>query len=120
MTDEHNAHRQLGAHFARHNTRTHSADEYVNLEDRTIHSNTVGGYFSIFKRGVKGVFQFCGEQHLHRHLAEFEFGYNNRVALGCDDGDRADALLQAIVGKRLLLQAIVGKRLTNNPTHGIA
>ena len=41
----------------------------MNLEDRSIHSNTVEGYFSIFKRGMKGVYQHCGEQHLHRYLA---------------------------------------------------
>ena len=53
---------------------------------------------------MKGVYQFCGEQHLHHYLAEFEFRYNNRVALGCNDPDRADALLSGIVGKRLTCQ----------------
>jgi hypothetical protein len=53
---------------------------------------------------MRGVYQFCGEQHLHRYLAEFEFRYNNRVALGCNDTDRADALLNGIVGKRLTYQ----------------
>ena len=51
--------------------------------------NTVEGYFSIFKRGMKGIYQHCGEQHLHRYLAEYEFRYNNREALGCNDSDRA-------------------------------
>jgi len=101
MTDEHGAYRQLGAHFARHGTTTHSAGEYVNLEDRTIHSNTVEGYFSIFKRGMKGIYQHCGEEHLHRYLAEFEFRYNNRAKLGFNDNDRAGNALRGIVGKRL-------------------
>ncbi|MXP13317.1 IS1595 family transposase [Altererythrobacter confluentis] len=101
MTDEHSGYRDVKNIFAAHGTTSHGKGEYVNLEDRSIHSNTVEGYFSIFKRGMKGVYQFCGEQHLHRYLAEFEFRYNNRVALGCNDGDRADAMLKGIVGKRL-------------------
>ena len=91
-------------YFADHGTTSHGRGQYVDLEDRTVHSNTVEGYFSIFKRGMKGVYQHCGEQHLHRYLAEFEFRYNNRVALGVDDTDRADTLLQGVVGKRLTYQ----------------
>jgi transposase-like protein len=101
MTDEHSGYRDMHKFFAAHGTTSHGRGEYVNLKDRSIHSNTVEGYFSIFKRGMKGVYQFCGEQHLHRYLAEFEFRYNNRVALGCNDSDRADALLSGIIGKRL-------------------
>ncbi|WP_285711415.1 IS1595 family transposase [Erythrobacter oryzae] len=104
MTDEHSGYRDMGKFFAAHGTTSHGRGQYVNLEDRSIHSNTVEGYFSIFKRGMKGVYQFCGEQHLHRYLAEFEFRYNNRVALGCNDSDRADALLSGIIGKRLTYQ----------------
>ena len=37
-----------------------------------VHTNTVEGYFSIFKRGMKGVYQHCGKQHLHRYAAEFD------------------------------------------------
>ncbi|WP_206694651.1 IS1595 family transposase [Novosphingobium sp. NBM11] len=87
MTDEHSGYRDMGKFFADHGTTSHGRGEYVNLEDRTVHSNTVEGYFSIFKRGMKGVYQHCGEQHLHRYLAEFEFRYNNRVALGADSDD---------------------------------
>jgi transposase-like protein len=101
MTDEHSGYRDAGKFFAAHGTTSHGRGEYVNLEDRTVHSNTVEGYFSIFKRGMKGVYQHCGEQHLHRYLAEFEFRYNNRTALGCNDTDRSVAALSGIVGKRL-------------------
>ena len=101
MTDEHSGYRDAGKFFASHGTTSHGRGEYVNLEDRTIHSNTVEGYFSIFKRGMKGIYQHCGEQHLHRYLAEYEFRYNNRAALGCNDADRSNALLGGIVGKRL-------------------
>ena len=101
MTDEHNAYRAIGNEFAGHGTTTHSAGQYVDLTDRTIHSNTVEGYFSIFKRGMKGIYQHCGEQHLHRYLAEYEFRYNNRVGNGVDDRQRADVALAGIVGKRL-------------------
>jgi transposase-like protein len=101
MTDEHSGYRDMGKFFAAHGTTSHGRGEYVNLEDRTIHSNTVEGYFSIFKRGMKGVYQHCGEQHLHRYLAEYEFRYNNRAALGCNDTDRSVAALSGIIGKRL-------------------
>ncbi|CAN5336105.1 IS1595 family transposase [soil metagenome] len=101
MTDEHNAYTTIANHFAAHGTTTHSAGQYVDLNDRRIHSNTVEGYFSIFKRGMKGIYQHCGEQHLHRYLAEFEFRYNNRIANGCDDKDRNLEALKGISGKRL-------------------
>ena len=101
MTDEHSGYRDMHRYFAGHGTTSHGKGEYVNLEDRTIHSNTVEGYFSIFKRGMKGVYQHCGEQHLHRYLAEFEFRYNNRASNGVDDRARADGALKGIIGKRL-------------------
>ncbi|KEQ53703.1 IS1595 family transposase [Sphingobium chlorophenolicum] len=110
MTDEHSGYRDMGKFFAAHGTTSHGKGQYVDLTDRTVHSNTVEGYFSIFKRGMKGVYQLCSERHLHRYLAEFEFRYNNRIALGCNDADRADALLSGVIGKRL----------TYNPVGGIA
>jgi hypothetical protein len=74
----------------------------VRYEDgEAIHTNTVEGYFSIFKRGMKGVYQHCSEKHLHRYLAEFDFRYNNRVRLGVDDQERAERAMLGILGKRL-------------------
>ena len=66
-----------------------------------IHTNSVEGYFSVFKRGMRGVYQHCGEKHLHRYLAEFDFRFNNRVKLGVDDTQRTNNALRGIVGKRL-------------------
>ncbi len=86
-------------HFKSHETVTHSADEYVRGD---VYTNTVEGFFSTFKRGMRGVYQHCGEKHLHRYLAEFEFRYNSRIALGIGDAERADGILKGIVGKRLL------------------
>ena len=76
--------------------------EYVRGE---IHTNTVEGYYSIFKRGMKGVYQHCAEKHLHRYLAEFDFRYSNRVALGYDDEVRSVKAMQGISGKRLTYRA---------------
>ena len=101
MTDESNIYRSVPKHFAAHGTTNHSAGQYVDYELPAVHSNTVEGYFSIFKRGMKGVYQHCSEAHLHRYLAEFEFRYNNREALGCNDRDRSQAALRGISGKRL-------------------
>ena len=70
----------------------------------TFTTNTIEGFFSIFKRGMKGVYQHCGHNHLHRYLAEFDFRYNNRVALGVKDSERADKLLLGVKGKRLTYQ----------------
>jgi hypothetical protein len=76
----------------------HEKEEYVRGE---IHSNTVENYHSIFKRGMKGVYQHCSEKHLHRYLSEFDFRYSNRVGLGIGDEARAEKALQGITVKRL-------------------
>ncbi len=99
MTDEGPWYKAIGWQFATHNTVTHSKAEYV--RDEYIHSNTVENYYSIFKRGMKGVYQHCKEKHLHRYLAEFDFRYSNRIALGVDDEMRAGRALKGISGKRL-------------------
>jgi transposase-like protein len=106
MTDEAGLYRGpfLRSTFLGHGTVHHQSGEYGRGR---IHSNTVEGFFSIFKRGMKGVYQHCAEKHLHRYLAEFDFRYNNRIALGCDDENRASALLRGIVGKRLTYKACV-------------
>jgi transposase-like protein len=103
MTDELGTYRRIGQRFASHDTVTHSAEEYVRkLEDGTkAHTNTVEGYFSIFKRGMVGVYQHCNERHLPRYLAEFDFRYSNRVALGVDDAERSTRAIKGIQGKRL-------------------
>ncbi len=101
MTDEHVMYRKIGREFAEHGAVHHYKKEYARGD---ITTNTVEGAFSIFKRGMRGVYQFCAEKHLHRYLAEFEFRYSNREATGCNDEDRANALLRGIVGKRLTYQ----------------
>lgn len=101
-TDESRLYGTTKHHFADHHTVIHSGNEYVRDEgERTVHTNTVEGYFSVFKRGMKGTYQHCAEKHLHRYLAEFDFRYNNRIALGVNDETRADRMVKGIVGKRL-------------------
>jgi transposase-like protein len=103
MTDDAATYYQKLDDFAGHETVNHSAEEYVRHEagKPVIHTNTVEGYFSIFKRGMKGVYQHCSEKHLHRYLAEFDFRYNNRSALGVGDVARSEIALYGVVGKRL-------------------
>jgi transposase-like protein len=104
LTDDAGQYRPIGKMFAAHGTTAHTKGNYVSRENPLIHTQTVEGSFSIFKRGMRGIYQFCAEKHLHRYLAEFEFRYNNRVALGYNDADRSDIMLRGIVGKRLTYQ----------------
>ena len=98
MTDEPGIYTKLGKEFAEHQAVVHSADEYVRGD---AHTNTVEGFFSIFKRGFKGIYQHCGENHLHRYLTEYDFRYNNRIAFGIDDLARMNTALAQVEGKRL-------------------
>lgn len=98
MTDEAGQYRIVGPEFARHGHVNHGADEYVRGD---AHTNTIEGYFSILKRGLTGVYHHVGQQHLKRYLAEFDFRYNERSALGVEDTERAEKALRGTVGKRL-------------------
>ncbi len=97
-TDESKLYHAVGKEFADHETVNHSAKEYGRGDVTT---NTVEGYFAIFKRGMKGIYQHCGEKHLHRYLAEYDFRYNTRTALGYNDGDRAALAIKGADGRRL-------------------
>lgn len=98
MIDTHGGYLHIGKEFARHEMVDHGSLEYVRGD---VHSNTVEGYFSILKRGIVGVYHHVSQKHLHRYLAEFDFRYNNRVALGVDDVMRAATALKSAEGKRL-------------------
>ena len=98
VTDDSNLYPSSAANFAQHSSVNHSADEYVRGD---IHTNTIEGVFSIFKRGMIGTYQQCGEQHLQRYLAEFDFRYSNREKLGINDVSRAAIALKQAKGKRL-------------------
>ena len=63
------------------------------------------GSYSVFKRGMKGIYQHCSERHLHRYVAEFDFRYNNPVRLGVGDGRRTSNALKGIAGKRLMYRS---------------
>lgn len=97
-TDESRLYHGMDEHFAAHESVKHSADEYVRGD---VHTNSAEGYISIFKRGMRGVYQHCGEKHLHRYLAEYDFRYNHRSALGIKDGERAALAIKGADGKRL-------------------
>jgi hypothetical protein len=98
-TDESGIYWRVGEEFKTHRTVNHSAEEYVRGD---AHTNTVEGMFSILKRGIYGIYQHVSEAHLQRYLHEFDFRYNNRVALGIDDAERATRAIQGAAGKRLL------------------
>jgi transposase-like protein len=102
-TDEAKHYRQPAREFAAHGVVVHGTGEYGRGD---VHTNTIEGFFSIFKRGMKGVYQHCGKGHLHRYAAEFDFRYSNRSAKGVEDVMRADIALLGVVGKRLTYQTI--------------
>jgi transposase-like protein len=94
-TDESRLYVKVGAEFAAHETVNHAGKEYARGDVTT---NTVEGYFSIFKRGMRGNYQHCAEKNLHRYLAEFDFRYNTRHVT---DGERATLAIKGGEGKRL-------------------
>jgi transposase-like protein len=100
MTDEASVYPALGKAFASHGRVNHSAGEYVRDGGRT-HTNTVESYFATLKRGINGVYHHVSEAHLHRYLAEFDFRYSERAAMGVDDTARTEKALRGVVGKRL-------------------
>lgn len=101
-TDSSRLYTRTGEEYASHKTTNHAKGEYVRYEgEEVIHSNTIEGVFSVFKRGMIGVYQHCGEAHLHRYLAEFDFRYNRRTALKISDTERAVDAIRGASGKRL-------------------
>jgi hypothetical protein len=98
MTDEARYYKAVGKEFASHESVNHEKDEYVR---GLAHTNTIEGYYSIFKRGMVGVYQHCGEQHLKRYLCEFDFRYSNCAALGVGDAMRAELAISGAEGRRL-------------------
>ena len=98
MTDTAPYYKRGNLGTAQHEMVNHYANEYVRGDAST---NTLEGYFSVFKRGMKGIYQHCSERHLHRYLSEFDFRYNNRIAAGVNDMARTDNALRGSIGKRL-------------------
>lgn len=101
-TDESRLYSNADGHFVGHERVRHTAGEYAR---GYVHTNTIEGYFSIFKRGMKGVYQHCAERHLHRYLSEFDYRYNHRIARGVDDEARTSKLVRQAEGKRLTYRA---------------
>jgi transposase-like protein len=102
-TDESKLYPSVGAEFMKHETVNHAAKEYVRDDVTT---NTVEGFFGVFKRGFRGIYQHCGEQHFQRYLDEFTFRYNNRIALGVNDAARAATAVKGAEGKRLTYRGL--------------
>ena len=106
-TDGAQYYKSLAIEVAKHESVDHSKREYARKgETGTVHVNTLEGYFSVFKRGMFGVYQHVGSQHLHRYVAEFDFRQNTRERLGIDDQQRAETALKGAKGKRLTYETI--------------
>lgn len=101
-TDQSHLYKRMGReYFAKHESVNHSKDEYVRDD---VHNNSAEGFFNVFKRGMTGVYQHCGEVYLSRYLVEFEFRHNTRAKLGVNDKERATLAIKGAAGKRLTLR----------------
>jgi transposase-like protein len=100
-TDERVIYKGADKFAATHETVNHSDDEYVRGD---VHTNSAEGFFGVFKRGMRGVYQHCGEKYLQRYVTEFEFRHNTRAKLGFNDDDRATLAIKGAAGKRLVLR----------------
>jgi len=110
LTDQAPQYLKVGRQLADHQSVNHRRREYVRKGDVTVHTNTVEGYFSVFKRGMRGVYQHCSKKHLHRYMAEFDFRYSNRSAVFVEDAQRADNALKGFAGKRLTYETVSARR----------
>jgi transposase-like protein len=106
-TDESRLYREVGEKFAFHGTVKHRSNQWTK---GVIHTNNVESFYGVFKRGMRGTYQHCGERHLHRYVAEFDFRQNNRTALGVEDLERARKAVKGAAGKRLMYQGASGAR----------
>jgi len=95
-TDESPIYMRVGGEFAKHRKVNHTSGQYVGKHGQT--TNAVENYFSVFKRGMKGVYQHCSEKHLQRYINEFDFRYNSR---DITDLERRDRAIAGAEGKRL-------------------
>ena len=96
VTDKGVTFKKLG--FAAHESVDHSKFEWTRGD---VHTNSLEGFFSVFKRGIVGIYQHVGSQHFDRYLAEFDFRQNTRERLGINDAQRAEIALTGAKGKRL-------------------
>lgn len=104
ITDEYQPYRNIGREFdGGHHTVKHKAGEYARDD---VHTNTVEGFFAIFKRGLNGTFHSVSRKHLHRYVSEFEFRYNLR---GVDDGERTATAIRRADGRRLTYKQQTGR-----------
>jgi transposase-like protein len=100
---------QMVNHYKREYVRYENVYDFPAGKQRVSHVNTAEGYFSLFKKGMKAIYQHCDEKHLHRYLAEFDFRYNNRVRLGVDDLARTANIIRASRGKRMTYRDPIAK-----------
>ena len=85
------------------------ADGYREYLRGHAHTNSLEGFYSIFKRGMKGIYQHCGQHHLRRYVAELDFRYNNRIRMGVDDIERRKRALLGALGKGLMFRSQVSR-----------
>ncbi|PKO99331.1 MAG: IS1595 family transposase [Bacteroidetes bacterium HGW-Bacteroidetes-2] len=74
MSDEWWGYNGLSENYS-HYIIKHGKGQYV---DGIVHTNTIEGFWSLFKRGVHGIYHWTSKKHLQAYLNEFEFRYNTR------------------------------------------
>lgn len=75
FTDEWRAYESIGPRFKQHHRINHTAKIHV---EGNVHTNTVEGFFGMFKTSVKGVYKAVSARYLQNYLDEYAWRYNHR------------------------------------------
>ncbi len=102
MSDESSVYNSL-KHGYPHFTVNHSEGEYVR---GAVHTNTIEGFWSLFKRSVVGIYHQISPKHTNKYLDECEFRYNNKDQNG---QTRLDLLIDRSSGY-LSYKELIGKK----------
>ena len=78
----------------------------VKIGNEKFHTNNIENFWSIFKRGIIGIYHFVSVKHLEKYCTEFGYRYNNRKLSGVEKFDTA---LRSVSNTRLTYQSLIGK-----------
>jgi len=104
ITDAYTSYRGLENNFANYVVVKHTANNY--RTDRHFHTNNIENFWSIFKRGIVGIYHNVSPKHLHRYCNEFGYRYNNRKL---DSIERFEEAVKNVSNVRITYSGLIGK-----------